>query len=247
MEKILNISGKTALITGAAKRLGSKTAHTLADEGVNIIVHYNKSEQEAKELSLEIKNKGVKSWTIKADFDIKEEYESLIDRSLRISNNIDILINNASIFPQDTLDSITFENLSENIRVNTWVPLFLNREFSKKIKRGAIINMLDTRTKDPDTNWHLSYNLSKNLLETLTKMLALKFAPDITVNGIAPGLILPPEGKGEEFLKKIKNTVPLNRTGISSDISQAMIFLLKSEFITGQVIYVDGGRHLNIN
>lgn len=241
------LRGKTALITGAARRVGSVIAHALAEEGVNIIIHYGKSNSEAENLKDEIVKKGVRAWTVGADFSEPGGYESLIGRVMDIAGPFEILINNASIFPQDTLENMKLENLEKNIRINSWVPFFLGREFAAQTEKGRIINVLDSRITDPDTNWHVSYNLSKYLLAMLTKMSALEFAPGITVNGIAPGAVLPPDGMDYNYLEKLKDTVPLKIAGDPSCIADTAIFLLKSDFITGQVIFTDGGRHLIVN
>lgn len=238
-----SLTGKTALITGSAKRLGRATAEALADEGVNIIVHYNTSSDEADELAEMLRQKGVNAWTVKADFTRADEYETLIERSFEAAGSIDFLINNASIFPKGKLEDIKLEDVGLNVEVNAWAPLVLSRAFASKAGKGKIINFLDTRITGYD--WlHAAYYLSKHMLSVLTRMTALLYAPDITVNAVAPGLILPPEGQDESYLDRLTYTVPMKKHGEARDVAEAIVFLLKSDFITGQVIYVDGGRHL---
>lgn len=237
------IRGKTALITGAAKRIGRAMAIALADEGVNIVVHYRASENEAKQLLVELDRRGVKSWAMRADFGQRKDYETLIDRAARAAGSLDILVNNASVFAAEKLDELTLDTLTSNIKLNAWVPFVLSREFAKRIGRGKIINLLDTRIQDND-RYHVGYLLSKLMLAEFTRMTALAYAPDITVNGVAPGLILPPAGKDENYVDRLKKTVPLKRRGSPEDVAEALVFLVKSDFITGQVIFVDGGRHL---
>jgi len=237
------LEGKTALITGAGKRIGHEVAVALSDEGVNIVVHYRSSADEAGELQGELRERGVKSWLANADFEKPEEYETLIERAWRIAGSLDILINSAAVFPPSTLDNVRFEDVIQSLQVNAWVPFVLSRDFARVAKRGKIINMLDSRVTSYD--WaHVAYILSKHALATLTEMMAIQYAPDITVNGIAPGLILPPPGKDDSYLDHLVKTVPLKRRGDPGDVSDAIIYLLKSDFVTGQVIYVDGGRHL---
>ena len=235
--------GKTALITGAAKRIGRETALTLADDGVNIIVHHRSSADEAHELVREIEGMGVKAWTVRADFEKPEEYELLIERALAVAGSLDILVNNASIFPSETLEDLTFDSLTSNIQVNAWVPFVLGRAFRRLVGQGKIINMLDSRIKGYDWK-HVGYILSKHVLSVMTKMMALEFAPSITVNAVAPGLILPPPGKDESYIDRMIDTVPLVRHGDPQDVADAILYLLKSNFVTGEVIYIDGGRHL---
>jgi len=238
-----SLKGKTALITGAGQRVGRETALALADEGVNIIVHYRSSEESARELAGELSDLGVKSWILQADFSRQGDAEGLIGRAIEVAGSLDILINNASEFPSNSLDDLTFDDLVAAIQVNAWVPFVLSREFARKVGRGKKINFLDTRLEGYDWT-HAAYILSKHMLATLTTMTAVKYAPDITVNAVAPGLILPPAGKDVSYLEKLAESLPLKRHGDPQEVANAVVYLLKSQFITGEVIYIDGGRHL---
>ena len=130
------------------------------------------------------------------------------------------------------------------MEVNAWVPFILSRTFAERVGRGKIINLHDSRLKGYDLA-HAGYILSKHVLAAMTRMMALEFAPNVTVNAVAPGLILPPPDKDESYLQSLVHTVPLQRHGEPQDIADAVAFLIQSDFITGQVIYVDGGRHLH--
>lgn len=236
------LKDKTALVTGGSGRVGKAISIALAKAGVNIIIHYPFSPDETDELRSELTQYKIKSYTIKADFSKPAEYESLIKRSLDITGSLDILVNNASIFSADKMEDANFKDLMLNIEVNAWVPFVLTREFAR-LTQGSIINILDSKIKGYD--WaHTSYILSKHMLSVITKMSALKFAPGVRVNAVAPGLILPPTGKDEGYLKALSATVPLKRHGAPQDIAEAVIYLLKNDFITGQTLFVDGGRHL---
>jgi NAD(P)-dependent dehydrogenase (short-subunit alcohol dehydrogenase family) len=239
-----SLKDKTALITGASKRIGRETALTLANRGINIVIHFNRSDVAARRLATELQQKGMKAWTIQADFGRPDEYQTLIERAQRIAGSLDILINNAAIFPAGTLSDLSWSSLSTNMEVNAWVPFVLGRAFAKRIGRGSIVNLHDTRLKGYDWT-HVGYILSKHVLAEMTKMMALEFAPGITVNAVAPGLIIPPPGKDESYLDSLVHTVPLQRHGGPQDIADAIAFLVQSDFITGNVIYVDGGRHLH--
>jgi len=238
------LKGKTALITGAAKRIGRETALTLGDKGINVVIHFNRSDGEARHLAAELQQKGVKAWTIQADFRLVDEYQTLIERAREMAGGLDILINNASIFPMETLADLSWSSLSANIEVNAWVPFVLSRAFAQQVGRGQIVNLHDSRLKGYDWT-HVGYILSKHVLAAMTGMMALEFAPHITVNAVAPGLILPPPGKDESYIQNLVHTVPLQRHGGPQDIADAVAFLIESNFITGNVIYVDGGRHLH--
>jgi NAD(P)-dependent dehydrogenase (short-subunit alcohol dehydrogenase family) len=240
----MNLKEKTALVTGGAKRLGRQTALTLADRGINVIIHFNRSDTDARELAAELQQKSVKAWTIQADFGRPDEYQTLIERAEKIAGGLDILINNASVFPTDTLSDLSWSGLSSNMEVNAWVPFVLGRAFAQRIGRGRIVNLHDSRLKGYDWT-HVGYILSKHVLAAMTRMMALEFAPHITVNAVAPGLIIPPPGKDERYLEGLVHTVPLQRHGGPQDIADAIAFLVQSDFITGNVIYVDGGSHLH--
>lgn len=238
-----SLQGKTALITGAARRIGRATALALAAEGANVIVHYGRSAEEADKLRDELTARGVQAWTLQADFRRPEEYESLIDRALAAAGRLDLLVNNASMFPPDRLENLELPNVLANLEVNAWAPFVLSRAFAGWVGRGQIINLLDSRLVGYEWT-HVSYILSKHVLAALTRMMALQYAPDVRVNAIGPGLILPPPGKDDSYLDQMTKTVPLKRHGDPSDVAEAIVYLAKSTFLTGQVIYVDGGRHL---
>ncbi|MCE1245652.1 MAG: SDR family oxidoreductase [Firmicutes bacterium] len=244
MKLFYDLKGKTALITGGARRIGRVIALSLAAQGVNIIIHYNTSGQYAEYLADEIRKLGVKYYLLQADLEQQDDVDSLADRAWNLSGGFQILINNASIFSQDKLSSVSFENISTNVMVNAWAPLAVSRRFVKKGQGGKIINLLDTRTQEINPNWHFSYLLSKKMFKTITKMMALEYAPDYMVNGVAPGLILPPHGKDISYIEKLKDTVPLQRIGDPLQVAETVVFLLKNNFITGQVVAVDGGRNL---
>ncbi len=238
----MDLKGRTALITGAGKRIGREIALALAGEGVNVVVHYSRSSAEAAELKEAIEARGVKSWLARADFD-KKEYEGLVEKAAQATGGIDILVNNASIFPASRLDGATFEGLLSNIQVNAWAPFVLTRDLRRVMKKGRVVNLIDSRTHGYDWS-HVEYILSKHLLAELTKMTAIEYAPDVVVNGINPGLILPPPGKEISWLEKMDSTVPRKRHGGPRDIAEAALYLLKSDFLIGEVVNVDGGRHL---
>lgn len=238
-----SLGGRTALITGAGKRIGRAIALSLAEEGVDVVVHYNRSKKEAQDLAGELQSRGVRAWAVRGDLEKPEEYSTLMERSVKAAGSVDILVNNASIFPASTLSGMTFEDLTESMRVNAWVPFSLSRDFFTLGGRGDIINILDTRVDGYDWN-HVAYILSKRALSLLTRMTAAEYAPAVRVNAVSPGLILPPPGEDSSYLRDLTHTVPLKRHGDPEDIASAAVFLLKNDFLTGAVIPVDGGRHL---
>jgi pteridine reductase len=239
----MDLQGQTALVTGAALRIGREISRALAMEGANVVIHYRNSVEKAEELSRELKDIGVRSWLMKADFDKPDEYKDFISRVIEIAGSLDILINSASNFEPSKLEDVGIETVMRDIRVNAWAPFDLCRQFVSQAERGKIINLLDTRIKGYDKH-HVAYILSKHLLFDVTRIIAAEFAPSFTVNAVAPGLILPPPGKDQSYLERLAQTVPLKKYGSPKDIADAIIYLLKSDFVTGQTIYVDGGRHI---
>ena len=237
------LNGKTALVTGGAKRIGREISIALAKQGVNVAVHYCSSKKDAQVLGDELVEYGVNSWVLKADFKKVKECDTLIARAMEMAGSLDILINNASIFLPGNLANLDLNTLCRHVQVNAWAPFALSRDFAGSTRKGKIINLLDSRINSGD-RMHTAYILSKQMLSALTRMTALEFAPHITVNGIAPALILPPAGKNERYLRQLAAQVPLKRHGDQKDISDAVIYLLKSDFLTGQFINVDGGLNL---
>jgi len=240
-----SIRGETALITGSAKRIGRATVLALANAGANVVIHYHGSASEAEELIVEVIKLGVKGWTIQADLSDQSQLESLLDRASGIAGPINILINNASIFPKSDFNKVTLDELISSIKIDAWAPFILGRKFAEMPGAEHIINMLDTRIVT-DYDWlHFAYNAAKHMLGLFTKMMAIRFAPSIAVNAIAPGLILPPEGMSLEYLEQLKDSLPMKKIGDPAYVAEAILFLVTSQFITGQIIFVDGGRHLH--
>jgi pteridine reductase len=238
------LSGKTAVVTGAAHRIGRAIALALAGEGADIVIHDHLSlHGDCEKLCEEIGRLGVRSWIVTGDFENHSDYETFISRALKAAGRLDILINNAAVFAADTLRDADFKGLIHHMEINAWAPLVVSRQFALTSTTGKIINLLDTRIAGYDRE-HLSYILSKHVMQLLTRMTAVEFAPGISVNAVAPGLILPPPGKDENYLNELALRVPLKRHGGPEDIADTVLFLLRGNFITGQVIYVDGGRHL---
>jgi pteridine reductase len=241
---MITIKGKTALITGSAKRIGRACALKLAREGTDILIHYNTSEDEAEELARVIRMNGQKAWAIQQDLSYPESGEELMSKALSITKNIDYLVNSASLFPESTYKDVKESDFGANIQVNALSPFFLSRAFARESRSGeCIINFLDTRILDNDKQ-HLAYHISKRILFSLTRILSEELAPSIRVNAVAPGLVIPPPGESYEYLKKRIHTNPLNKIGTLDQVSESMLFLIKNTFITGQVLFVDGGRHL---
>ncbi len=242
-EKPVKMAGRTALITGGSKRLGREIALTLAGRGMNIVLHYHTSATDSALLAQRISRIGVKVYTVPGDLADLSRTDELMNRAIKAAGKIDVLINNAAVYRTDQFSDLLPEDLETSLRVNALSPLLLARTFAARAGGDNIINLLDCRIRDYNSG-RVSYSLSKKLLSYLTEMMAVEFAPQIRVNGVAPGIILPEPGKGDEYLERLKLSNPLEKWGSVDDITRTVLFLLESDFITGQVIFVDGGRSL---
>ena len=239
----VSLAGKTALVTGAAKRIGRAIALTLAQKGAHVAVHYNSSREDALALCREIQQLGSSAWPVQGDLMEAAQVEKVFREAVAQAGPLDILVNNASIFDRDTLWEASAESIGKNMQIHVAAPLILARALARQGRAAHIVNLLDTRVAVYDRE-HASYDLSKSALLTLTYMLALELGPNVAVNAVAPGSILPPPGQSEVYLMKLAHANPLNRIGSPQDIAEAVLFLLQSRFITGQVVYVDGGIHM---
>lgn len=240
---------KRALITGGAKRLGRETAQALARLGTDLAIHYHSSAGPAEALCRELEKSGVRAIPLQGDLSDGGAVEPLVQSAWEGLGGLDFLVNNASIFPPGRLDEMEMADLVANIRVNAWAPFLLTRALWRRIRGtdrgGSVVNLLDTRLVGGDLA-HSAYHLSKAMLAELTRLTALEFAPELRVNGVAPGAVLPPEGLDEAYLEDLTRSLPLRRRGYPLDIADATSYLLGATFVTGQVIFVDGGRHLRI-
>lgn len=243
MSGLLELSGKTALITGGAKRLGAFTALALARRGVHCVIHYRESEVEARQTAEEVSSLGVNAWLVQGDLSVSGVPEHVWERAETLSGGIDFLINSASIFPEATLEELSEASFAPNLTINTLAPFQLARKFAATGREGAVINFLDTMVRDYDRK-HVPYHLSKKMLQHLTRMMTVEYAPRLRVNGVAPGLVLPPEGKDESYLESLKHSNLLQTYGCGEQVAHAVIFLIENSFVTGQTIYIDGGRNL---
>lgn len=230
----MNLNGKVALVTGGAVRIGAVICRALAAEGARVVIHYRRSKNEAVALAKELGGKAVQS-----DLDSESACKRLMARAGRP----DILVNNAAVFHKDSLKSLTARKLTDEFWPNLFAPVLLTRAFARTVKKGAVINLLDRRIASLDATC-VPYVLSKKSLAEFTKIAALELAPGIRVNGVAPGAVLPPPGKGKAYLKDHAGPIPMGRLVKPEEVADAVVFLLKSDSVTGQIVFVDGGQSL---
>jgi len=236
---------KTALITGAAKRIGKFISKHMAKNGYDLAIHYNSSKNDAICLQAELrKNYPDQKFKIfKCDLYCAEDVESLIDKVLLHFEKIDVLVNNASVFDRGVICETSVKLFQEQMNVNFLAPFILVRDYALNSINGTVVNLLDTRIAN-NSNSHAAYSLSKVGLAHLTKMAALEFAPRIRVNGIAPGATLPPENHGKEYLLRIAKKTPMKIPGGIEPLLQSLDYILENQNLTGQILFCDGGEQL---
>jgi pteridine reductase len=239
-----------ALITGGARRIGAAICRELHRNGCRILIHYHASKQAAGQLADELNALRTHSCaTLGANLRKQEDLDNLVKDAYQLWGRLDILINNASTFYPTPVGDITEEQWDDLTETNVKAPLFLSQAAAPYLRRsrGCIINILDIHAERPMRK-HVLYSASKSALAAITRSLARELAPDIRVNGVAPGAILWPENDmSEDSKQSILRRIPLQRTGRPEDIATAVRFLaLDTPYITGQIINVDGGRSLMI-
>lgn len=234
---------KAALVTGGAKRIGKSIALKLAELGYNIALHYNHFTEEATKACKEIESNKVKCRLYKCDLSNEKEVSGLIKSVYKDFSDLELLINNASIFPRANIIDTENELFDKVFNINLKAPFILLRDFAKLASKGLIINMLDTKISVND-NIYSAYWLTKKGLADLTLIAAKEFGPGIRVNGICPGLILPPKDKDQAYLDSLAKKLPLQKKGSPEDITNAVEFFVKNEYVTGQFLFMDGGQHL---
>jgi pteridine reductase len=265
----MELNGKVAIITGGAVRLGKALALALAEQGARLVIHYGSSAGPAQETVTEIKAMGSDALAVQADFSQPGQAPSIVERAVAHFGQVDILVNSAAIFEPGKWDDTTEANWDRHFAINLKSPFFLSQAFAKHIgperarvasqshspsgaagqshwpsaRAGHIVNIADWRGVRPGIG-HVAYTLTKAALIAMTKSLALALAPNIQVNAIAPGMILPPPGKDQSYLERQAGQIPAQRVGSPQEIAKALLFLLRSDFVTGELIFVTGGQHL---
>ena len=230
------------IITGAATRMGAAIAKKLSGPGVEMIIHYNTSRTEAEKLKKELIKNKTKVYLVKGNLAKEQDLKKIIKFSKDKLKYFDCLVNNASLFENDNLKNFTSKSWGNHINVNLKAPAYLTKEFAKNTrgKNNNIINIIDQRVFKL-TPFFFSYTLSKTGLYTLTKTSAMELAPNVRVNGIAPGPTIKNKRQTDNHFKKQYLATPLKRQVNVKDICSAVDFFIKNSSITGQVIAIDSG------
>ncbi len=238
------LTNKTVLITGASRRIGRGFALACADAGADVVVHYRRSRELADETVRLVVARGRSAWALQADFSRPDDVSRLAEAAFSIGP-VYALVNNAAVFGDAEFGETRVADWQDHLAINLTAPMLLSQAFGRSVGpggEGRIVNVLDWRAARPGAD-HFAYVISKAALSAMTRSVAQALAPGISVNGLALGAILPPEGgsKDPELIRR----VPAGRWGTLDEVGQALLFLLSGPaYVTGEVIYVDGGRHL---
>ncbi len=232
-----------ALVTGGGRRIGAAVARALAEDGYDVALHYFTSAEPAERVAAEVEALGRRCRLFRCDLNDHREMSALVPAVREHFAGLNVLVNNASIFERGTLRETGRDLFERHFNINLKAPFFLIQAFAESCAAGQVINILDTRVSRSDPH-HAAYTLSKKTLLELTKMAARELGPAIRVNGVSPGMILPPPGGVVDELERRSHALPLKRIGDTDNLVAAVRFLLNNPFVTGESIHVDGGEHL---
>lgn len=242
----MDITGRNALVTGGATRVGKSLTLALAGAGANVFVHYNSSAGPAEETAADVEGLGRRSAIGSANLSDPAAGGQLIAEATAALGEISILINSASGFPGDTLADATLEGFRATLDLTLASPIFLTQAYAAALSEdvdGAVVNVTDVKTQRPYLD-HFSYVIAKGGIDTFTRAAARALAPRIRVNALALGVILPPPGEDDLYAEKLAANIPMRRVGGTAPVAAAMLALVENDFITGEIVRIDGGGHV---
>jgi pteridine reductase len=241
----MDLRGKVALVTGGGIRVGRALVEALAEKGAVVAVHYNSSRSGADEVVAAIRSRGGKASAFAADLTRSEAPTALVDAVVSQLGRLDILINSAAVMVKTPFGTVDPDAWDSMFALNLRAPFFLAQAAAQHLRRarGAIINIADHMALE---SWptYIPHSLTKGGVIHMTRALARELAPEVRVNAIAPGVVLMPESSDTRETERLVASTPLKRIGSPQDVAQAMLYLLEAEYVTGEMIIVDGGRHI---
>ncbi|MFL5620892.1 MAG: SDR family oxidoreductase [Gemmatimonadaceae bacterium] len=239
------LSGRVALVTGAGRRVGRAIALALGARGMRVVVHFNGSEAGADETARLINAAGGQAIVERADLAHVESAHDLVDRAVAWRGTLTALVNSAAIMLRTPVGETTAADWDTMFAINVRAPYFLSQRAAPALaaSEGAIVNIADLAAFE---SWpaYVPHGMTKASVVQMTRAMARALAPEVRVNAVAPGVVLLPEGWSEDEAEHLRSTTPLRRLGSPEDVAQSVVFLLEARYVTGEVIRVDGGRHI---
>lgn len=236
---------RTALVTGAGRRIGRAIAVALGARGMHVAVHYSSSEAGARETAAEIGRAGGHAACLHADLSQPDAPAALVEQVVKSFGQLDVLINSAAVMLRTPIGDVSTATWDEMFAINLRAPFFAAQAAAPHLARrkGSIVNLADLAAFE---TWpaYVPHGMTKAGIVQMTRALARALAPDVRVNAVAPGTVLLPESWSEETAQRLASSTPLRRLGSPQDVTRAVLFLLDSDYITGETIVVDGGRHV---
>lgn len=241
----MELRGRVALVTGAGRRVGRALAVGLGAQGMRVAVHYHASDAGARETASLITKAGGTPWLVAADLTRGDAPDALVRDVVKSQGGLDVLINSSAVMERTPLGSVTAQQWDAMMALNLRAPFLVAQAAAPHLARahGAIVNIADLAAFE---TWpaYIPHGISKAGVVYMTRALARTLAPNVRVNGVAPGAVLLPEGWTEEDAAKLRETTPLARLGSPDDVVAAVLYLLGADYVTGEILMVDGGRHV---
>ena len=240
-----DLAGRVALVTGAGRRVGRAIAVALGAQGMRVAVHYNESVEGARDTASMIEDGGGSAALVRADLSQVTACEQLIDALVLEHGELHTLVNSAAVMQRTPIGSVTEHEWDTMFALNARAPFFLAQHAAPvlRLAKGNIVNIADLAAFETWTGY-VPHGMTKAAVVQMTRALAHALAPEVRVNGVAPGVVLLPEGFNADDAEHLRRTTPMRRIGTPEDVAQAVLYLVRAEFVTGEVIKVDGGRHV---
>ncbi|HWO89793.1 MAG TPA: SDR family oxidoreductase [Gemmatimonadales bacterium] len=241
----MELRGRAALVTGAGVRIGRVIAHALQRRGCNVAIHYHSSEHGARQTAVEGETMGLRTALLQADLSDPAQAVALAERAAAALGGLDVLVNSAAVMERHPFPDITPEEWNRTMDLNLRAPFFVAQGASRVMGEtgGVIINIADLAAFERWTGYP-AHVISKAGVVVMTELLARALAPRIRVNAVAPGAVLLPDDWSEEARRRFAETTPLRRLGTPDDVARAVLYLLESDYVTGETVVVDGGRRI---
>ncbi len=239
------LPGQVALVTGAGRRVGQAIAMALGGEGAHVVVHYNESAEGAEQTAASIRAAGGSATVMQADLSRVTESERLIDDLVAARGSLSVLVNSAAVMLRTPIGEVSVREWDDMFALNVRAPFFLTQRAAPALadREGCIVNIADLAAFE---TWpaYVPHGMTKSAVVQMTRAMAHALAPRVRVNAVAPGVVLLPAGWNEADAEHLRRTTPLQRIGTPEDVAEAVLYLVRARFVTGEVITVDGGRHV---